>query len=67
MTKNQTSSTSNPYRLRVATGITGVIVALSIYDSIAQPPLEQSLLGAMVALAIAWGGLGADYIRQLTK
>jgi hypothetical protein len=67
MTENKTSSTSNPYRLRVATAITGVLVALSVFDAIAQPPLEQSLIGALVALAIAWGGLGADYIRQLTK
>ena len=67
MTENKTSSTSNLYRLRVATAITAVLVALSVLDAIAQPPLEQSLIGALVALAIAWGGLGADYIRQLTK
>jgi hypothetical protein len=67
MTENPTSSTSNPYRLRIATAITTVLVLLSVYDAITQPPLEQSLIGALVALAIAWGGLGADYIRQLTK
>lgn len=61
------NSPSPQYRLRVATAITTVLVALSVLDAIADPPLEQSLIGALVALAIAWGGLGADYIRQLTK
>lgn len=64
---NETNSTSNPYRLRIATAITAVLVGLSILDAIADPPLEQSLIGALTALAVAWGGLGADYIRQLTK
>jgi hypothetical protein len=67
MTENPTTSTSSQYRLRIATAITTVLVLLSVYDAITQPPLEQSLIGALVALAIAWGGLGADYIRQLTK
>jgi hypothetical protein len=67
MTENPTSSTSNPYKLRVATAITLVLVLLSVYDAVTQPPLEESLIGALVALAIAWGGLGADYMRQLTK
>lgn len=67
MTKTNPNSTSNPYRLRIATAITTVLVGLSVFDAITQPPLEQSLIGALTALAIAWGGLGADYIRQLSK
>jgi hypothetical protein len=66
MTKTKKKNlASMQFRLRVAAALTGVLVLLTVSDAILDPPPQKELVGALTALAIAWGGLGADYIKNL--